>query len=314
MHAGTIVSRHYLAHARTLARSFLRHNPDARFTALVVGEGAPIGDEPFEVLSEHDLGLTDIEDRRKRYDDFEYAVSFKPSLLRRLLEGDEHVVYLDADMYVVGSFDGLPPLLEDDGVLLTPHLTRSLPDDGLDPDMPDILRAGTFNTGFVAARRGPVADAFVAWWFDRLRKDCKVSPRKGVFVDQKWVDLAPAIIPGVGILRDNGWNLGHWNLPGQAVERRGDAWTVGGGPLRVFHFSGFDASVPTRLSKHQNRVDIEPGSDLAALAEEYAGAMHDNGYAEVKGGGKNTYSGRRLHQRLGPVRRVVADLRRRRHA
>ena len=312
MHAGTIVSRHYLPHARTLARAFTERNPGMRFTALVVGEVAPIRDEPFEVLTEAELGLGDIAERRRRYDDFEYAVSFKPSLLRHLLQGHETAIYLDSDLYPVGAFGPLEAEFGDDGVLLTPHLTRSLPDDGLNPTMPNILTAGVFNTGFVAVRRSGPADAFLDWWFERLVRDCKVDPRRGVFVDQRWVDLAPGIVPGIGILRDSAWNLGHWNLPGQAVARDGDGdgWTVDGRPLRVFHFSGFDPDRPDRLSKHQNRVDLVAGSPLAEMSREYAAAMRANGYAELAGGGKNTYFGRRLHQRLLGARRVAADLRR----
>jgi hypothetical protein len=312
MHAGTIVSHHYLAHARTVAQSFLRHNPGARFTALVVGEGAPLGDEPFEVVSEHELGLSDIEHRRSIYDDFEYAVSFKPSLLRKLLESDDTVVYLDSDLYILDALTPLAEPLAAHEVLITPHLTRMLPDDGLQPNNSSILNAGAYNTGVVAVRRGATADAFIRWWFDRLVNDCKVAVRRGIFVDQKWMDVVHGVVPGVGLLREPGWNLGHWNMPGLEVGRDGDRWTVDGDPLRVMHFSGFMPTAPARLSKSQNRIDVKPGTPLADLCHEYAEAMLSNGFADVAGGGKNTYFGRRLDQRVLAVRRVAADLMRRR--
>lgn len=317
MHVGTIISHHYLAHARTLAESLRRHNPTVGFTVAVVGDGPPIRDEPFDVLTEHDLGLPDLARRRRAYDDFEYAVSFKPTLLSRLLERDELAVFLDADLYVLASFDGLEEVLAGVDVGLTPHLLAQLPEDGLQPSAVGILRSGVFNTGFVAVRRTSGADAFLRWWAERLASGCRDAPGEGYFVDQRWLDLAPAMFPGVHVIRDTAWNLGHWNLPGEELVRDHDGWRIGGRLLRAFHFSGFDPDAPQRLSKHQNRIVMQPGTPLAALATEYAAAIKANGYRDVAGGDRNTYYGRTLGQRIRlPLSRrralLAAKLRRRR--
>ena len=307
MHAGTIVTRHYLAQARTVARSFLARNPGARFTALVVGERDGTEDgEKFEVLHEDQLGLTGLEQRRRRYDDFEYSVSFKPTLLKRLLELDPLAVYLDADLYVLASFAGLEERFGQAGVLLTPHLLRTLPDDGLVPAMPTIMRAGAFNSGFVAVRRGPEAAAFLDWWEARLVKECRADPDRGVFVDQKWLDLAPGILPGIGILREPGWNTGFWSLLAEdELEREGDRWRLGGDPVRAFHFSGFDPANPRRVSRNQNRLQVSARSPLAELCEAYAAELKASGYDELTGG-RSRYHGRSLHSAMLPLMRRVA--------
>ncbi len=49
LHACTVVTPDHLARARVLARSLREHHPDARITALVVGD-LPSVPEPFEVL------------------------------------------------------------------------------------------------------------------------------------------------------------------------------------------------------------------------------------------------------------------------
>lgn len=311
MHAATIVSHHYLAHARTTARSFLEHNPEARFTAVVVGDPAGgLHEGPFEVISEHDLGLSDLATRRRIYDDFEYALSFKPTVLRWLLNQDELAVYLDADFYVVDSFDDLKRQLADSDMLLTPHLLRTLPDDGFEPSMPSILRAGLFNAGFVAARRGAgAAGGVLDWWEQRLITGCKVDVPRGYFVDQRWLDLAALLFDGIAVSRDAGWNVGHWTLARATVARAGLGWSVDDGPLRAFHFSGFNPDTPEILSKYQNRITVDAGSPLAALCAEYAAALKDNGYDELAGGGRNTYYGRDFQQRLLGWKRRAALVR-----
>ena len=54
-----------------------------------------------------------------------------------------------------------------------------------------------------------------------------------------------------------------------------------GRPLSFFHFSGFDPTRPKTLSKHQNRLEVEPGSDLAELLADFAKAMLRNGHAQT---------------------------------
>ncbi len=94
------------------------------------------------------------------------------------------------------------------------------------------------------------------WWSERLATDCLVAPERGYFVDQRWMDLAPGLIPRLAILRDEGYNVAYWNLPSREVTRDGERYTVNGRPLRFFHFSGYDPDHPDRLSKHQDRIDL----------------------------------------------------------
>jgi hypothetical protein len=317
MHVGTVVSEHYLAHARTLAASLRRHNPEVGFTALVVGGGATDRAEPFAMINEHDVGVDDLARRRRAYDDFEYALSFKPALLEWLLERDETALYLDADSYVVGSVAELPETLASADFGLTPHLAAPLPDDGLQPSAVNLLRSGTFNAGFVAARRTDGAAAFLRWWGERLVDGCRNDLAAGYFVDQRWLDFAPSLFPGLRILRERGWNLGHWNLSGEELTRCAGGWRIGPGPVRTCHFSGFDPEAPQRLSKHQNRIVVRRDTPLAELCQTYATELLANGYRDVAGGSsENTYYGRSLSQRfLLPMSRwralLVARLRRR---
>ena len=311
MRIGTIVSKHYLAHARVLAESALEHNPDARCTALLVGDTEGVRwheEEPFEVVTPEQLELADLAERMRRYDEFELAASLKPVLLTHLVASGDAAFCIDSDIRVFDSLARVAELAESHSVVLTPHLTKPLPRDGLRPNEADILLAGSFNSGFVAVGPGEPGRRFVSWWNERLATDCRVDHKRGYFVDQRWLDLIPGAFPDYHALRDPSYNLGYWNLPGVELRFDGERFTVDGGALHCFHFSGFDPDNPRRLSKHQNRVKVAEGSAVARLCDGYAEALERAGFHEVKGGGAHTYRRRTFGERLLELQRLGGQL------
>jgi hypothetical protein len=133
-----------------------------------------------------------------------------------------------------------------------------------------ILRAGSFNAGFVAVSESPEARSFLEWWASRTAHWGFVAPERGYQGDQKWLDLAPSLFRGVVALRDPGSNVGAWSLHARRVERGAAGLTVNGSPLAFFHFSGFDPDDPSRLSRYQNRVRLEDHPAVAELAADFA--------------------------------------------
>ena len=70
---------------------------------------------------------------------------------------------------------------------------------------------------------------------------CYDQVEEGLFVDQKWIDLAPALFD-VYILKEPGYNLAYWNLEKRNITIREDnAYAVNGKPLIFVHFSGWDS-------------------------------------------------------------------------
>src|SRR5260370_44972 len=186
----------------------------------------------------------------------------KPWMFEHLFAmGYDRVVYLDPDIVIYSpliELDSTPsPGAGESFLTLTPHLTGFIGGDE-HPSERTILQAGAYNLGFLALSRRPPLDRFLAWWQEKLEFQCVVDTVRGLFVDQKWMDLAPGLFPAVEILRHEGYNVAYWNL-GQRTVVRGDAdatvpmvATVNGQPLRFFHFSGFDPTFPYRVSKHAN--------------------------------------------------------------
>ena len=205
----TVVARNYLAYARVLTASLQRVDPDAAVSVLVLDDvDDPIDDsqEGFHVVRPADL---DIEPREFHhmatiYNVLELATALKPWLLERLLKTDDVVCYLDPDIEVFGALDEIEVLARRHSIVLTPHSITPLPRDGMIPSELTIRQAGVFNLGFIAVSRG--ASRFLTWWMERLRRECRIAPEIGLFVDQRWVDFVPSYFEHT-VLFDEGYNV-----------------------------------------------------------------------------------------------------------
>lgn len=283
----TIIAKNYVAYARVLARSFVEHNPNGRCFTLVIDDVSgyiDAAEEPFELVTPGQLGLEQFDTMAARYDVLELSTAVKPWLLRHLLHerGLEKVAYLDPDIEVHASLSELDDLLDGHEIVLIPHLTEPMPNDGRKPSEGDILIAGAYNLGFVALARRPAVDALLAWWSRHLETECLVAPERGIFVDQRWMDFVPGFLERVAVLRDPGYDVAYWNLHSRPLSRDGACWLVAGRPLRFMHYSGFDPLDPTRLSKHQNRIELVAGEPLAQLCDAYARRVLADGHERAR--------------------------------
>jgi glycosyltransferase involved in cell wall biosynthesis/SAM-dependent methyltransferase len=285
MQVCTIIAKNYLPQARALGESLARHNPEARFTVLLIDEIEGRFDpdsEAFEVLTPGQVEIEAFERMTGIYDVMELSTAVKPSLLRHLLGANEAVIYLDPDIEVFADLSDLDSLARRHGLVLTPHYLESPPEDGRKPSEADILRAGVYNLGFVALGRGPDAERLLDWWADRLRTECYVDFDADRFVDQRWMDLAPGMVSDFHVVRDPGCNVAYFNLHERQVEFGEDGYEVDGSPLRFFHFSGYRPELPGRLSKFETRFELAELPAVKALCDRYAQGLRRHGYEEAR--------------------------------
>ena len=284
--ACTIISKNYISYARTLANSFLAHHPGCPFLVLLVDRI----DGHFETQSEtfHLTGIDalDIPDLSRfcfQYTILELNTAVKPYFLSHLLDtyGFKKLIYLDPDIIVTENLSQISRLLDQHSIILTPHLTAQI-DDDYRPSELDILLAGSYNLGFIAIGATPTTRAFLKWWQERLYANCQIAFDKGMFVDQRWIDLVPGLFDGVHILREPEYNVAYWNLHSRSVEFSDGRLTVNGEPCRFFHFSGFDPNEISAISKHQNRLTIDRVGSLAGLFEYYRDLLWSNGYRDTR--------------------------------
>lgn len=310
MNICTIIARNYAAHARVLARSFAAQHPEGHCSVLVIDDPDDYLDpatEPFEVVRLEQIGLPDAERMAAFYSLLEFSTAVKPWFLRHLLDRDdiEAVTYLDPDIRVEASLAEVDRLAREHGAVLTPHLTAPLPLDGRKPNEGEIMVAGSYNLGFIAlGAGGEIADPLLEWWSARLEEECLIDPVNGLFVDQRWIDLAPGMWPGIHVLRDSAYNVAYWNLPRRRLEIDGAGYRVDGEALRFFHFSGYDPRRPDQLSKYQDRIALRTDAALSRICDEYGAELREAGFKEAirwPYGWRETAAG----LELGPIAREL---------
>jgi len=280
----TIVSNNYRHFARSLVASVRRHDSEIdAFVAICDGPlDAADSRDAYEEISIRDLGLPKFDRFTFQYTILELNTAIKPWVIATLFDrGYERVIYFDPDIKLFGSVAPILARLERADIVLTPHLTGRL-DDDKHPSELAILQSGSYNLGFIALRRSEETRRFVAWWQSKLLRDCVVDIARGLFTDQKWIDLVPGMFTGVAIERDPGWNVAYWNLKHRLVTRHDDGVRVNGRPLLFFHFSGF-APGSRLLSKHQDRFTMENlAPDVRVLADAYATDLVRSGIEECR--------------------------------
>lgn len=282
--AATIVARNYVAQARVLHGSLEQQSPELnRATLLVDGTDADrtitgIG----EVILPSDLGISshDLELMMLIYSVMELATALKPALLRLLVtRSGAPAIYLDPDIQVFSSLQGIVDDAATYGIVITPHTLSPLPRDGLRHSEQTIMIAGMYNLGFIAV--APTALRFLAWWHERLLVDAVSDPGAGLFTDQRWIDWVPSLFP-VHISRHPGDNVAYWNLHARRITRdTGGTWLANGEPLRFFHFSGFTPTTPWVISKHMGdtpRPRSSRDDDLHSALELYAALLIEAGH------------------------------------
>jgi glycosyltransferase involved in cell wall biosynthesis len=271
----SIISPNYRHYARVLMASVQRQQPEwDRFVLLVDNDTQTAPDESFTTIALDELPLPNRRQFFFRYTILELNTAVKPWMFEYLFaRGYDRVVYFDPDIVVYSPLAELDTAPPDTFITLTPHLTGSISGDE-HPSERTIILAGSWNLGFLAVTRHPDLARFLTWWQGKLEYQCVVDTARGLFVDQKWMDLVPGLFPDVRILRHDGYNVAYWNLEQRAVVAQPDGEvTVNGSPLRFYHFSGFDAALPNAVSRHEHGRTVADVGDARVLIDDYREAL-----------------------------------------
>lgn len=238
----TSICANYAHKARTLAQSVKAHIPDATFVlCLVEREADPRipGDCFDEVVLARDAWEGNFDQFLFRHLLVEASTSVKGQFFRylyRRFPEETHFVYLDPDCYVYADFTELRALLETRPIVLCPHLLQP---GNIDMEISSMAH-GVYNLGFLAVNASKEAHRFIDWWAERLSMFCYDDIPRGIFTDQKWVDLAPCFFD-VEIFKHRGYDFATWSLLDCNMKAQDGAVTISGDPLRFIHYSGYGA-------------------------------------------------------------------------
>ncbi|HYW54199.1 MAG TPA: hypothetical protein VE826_09520, partial [Dongiaceae bacterium] len=282
--AFTIVARNYTAFAKTLMASLAAADPAVDRYVFVVDalDGGP--DIPFArvVLPFDVFDFETYAGLAYSFDVTELSTCVKPFVLRSLLaRGYERAFYFDPDIEVFTELGVVRDPLGAADVVLTPHTVDPIPLDGKLPDEITLLQAGAYNLGFIGVANRPVVRRMLDWWGQRLERYCVNDVGSGLFTDQKWIDLVPAMVERVAIVRHRGCNVAYWNLHARRVDPDDPSHLTSGEPIVFYHYSGFDPRRPGVLSKHQTRIALEDEPGLAVLLRRYANRVLANGFVDA---------------------------------
>jgi hypothetical protein len=288
----TIASENYAAQVGALAKSLNANDKNCEFWWLIVDRKKDIK-LPTAWSVNHvyveDLCIPEFNYLSFVYTIVEWNTNVKPSFLKWLFRrtGSVIVTYFDPDIAIYRNLDDLRSNHDHSDVLITPHAMSPVPNDFPGSDRL-FLKNGTWNLGFISFKKSIEADRLLDWWESSCLSLGFTEPPAGLFVDQKWINLLPAISNRVGIIRDPSWNVAYWNLFERNIVRCNEKWFVNqNDALTFFHFSGFKWKFEKNITTHTNglfAVDFGISSLFSGYAQSCSQSL-----SEVSGF-RNEYS------------------------
>ena len=260
----TVCAANYLGKAEVLARSLKKHCADAELALVLMERSLPQGCDDVLCLFDHVLLAEtllgpDWPGIMFKYDITEASTAIKPVAFKHFMEtfADERsFIYLDPDMMVYAPMTAVEHELERSAILLTPHhLADEKTSQATADNVYRTMCCGIMNLGFIALSRTEEAGHFLDWWWMRCRDYCFIDFARGLFVDQKWIDLAMAIFD-TRVLRHEGYNVANWNVSQRPLSVREGVLLAGKDPLVLFHFSGIDKGKDKRIFKRYDRSGL----------------------------------------------------------
>jgi hypothetical protein len=289
--AFTLCSNNYLAQAKTLGDSLLRHNPDYVFVIGLVDETSGSINyklyQHFEIILVNCIPNVDLEPLWRKYNIIELNTCIKASFikyLRVLYPEAQCIFYFDPDIKVFASLFQLEAEFETYDILLTPHILSPLPLDTCLPAENTFLNYGIYNLGFIGIKASSIiVSDMLDWWEERILEFGYDRTAEGYFVDQIWANLIPIFFANVKILKSFGCNMAPWNLHERSVLIK----TTSGyeladkSQLLFYHFSGYDVFVPNRISRYFQRFPLSQLPLLEQIYKEYYQELMANNIVEI---------------------------------
>lgn len=195
---------------------------------------------------------------RNKSDKLRWAL--KSVFAKHLLNnGYEKLIYIDNDIFFYSSPDFIFEKLTTSNFLLTPHFYKSDPEseqNWLEAN----FRLGLYNAGFFAANKEaiPILD----WWIKCCLYEVKISFWRGLYVDQKYLDLFPILFDKVEVLKHRGCNFSGWNCEDVNLKVKNKQLYINNDELTFIHFS------PIAVKKFSN-----PSSLVYPSYESYLSAL-----------------------------------------
>ena len=304
----TSICTNYTHKAKTLADSVKKYMPDAKFmVCMTEREKKKEMDYKFfdEVILSKDMWEGNFNRFIYKHTIVEASTAVKARFFQYLMQRfprETEFIYLDPDCYVYSSFVEVRELLKRRPIILCPHLLQP---GNIDMELSSTAR-GVFNLGFLAVNNSDEAKRFINWWAERLYLFCYDDIQRGIFTDQKWIDLAPCFFD-TEILKHRGYDFAPWSLLNCDMTKEGDRYYVKGDPIRFIHFSGYGKTAEKCMNDWLPSGE-HPFRELYANYSEQHEKNDVNQISKVSWSYASYYSGEKINDKLRKRYRTNYDV------
>lgn len=271
----TVCTANYLPYAKSLADSVINFNPSHSFIIILLDKFPSINKSLIglhTIIFAEEMKLEDFDLMNSKFNIFELSCAMKPysaDFIFKRFTNCEQLFYFDSDTLVYNSLVDAELALEKNSVLITPHLNTYSDFNGRLQIEKNFLKSGVFNAGFFALKKGCDAQDFISWWKLRVKIFGFEYVKDGLFVDQIWLNFAPAYFRFVHVFKHDGFNVAYWNMGERSLTSQKGKFYINDVPLVFFHFSGFDINNPEILSRFLNIYNFKNRPEFLPLFIDY---------------------------------------------
>lgn len=246
----TSICANYAHKARLLGESVKQNVNDAKFFVCLTEREVPenIKYDCFDgIVLSKDMWPGNFNQFIYKHAIVEASTAVKAHFFQYLLNKypeEDMFVYLDPDCYVYADLVELKQLLSERPAALCPHLLQP---GNIDMELSSTAH-GVYNLGFLGIRNCDEGKRLIDWWAERLYLFCYDDIQRGIFTDQKWMDLAPCFFD-VEIFKHHGYDFAPWSLLDCGMTKENGEYFIQGDPLRFIHFSGYGKTAQMCMSK-----------------------------------------------------------------
>jgi hypothetical protein len=241
-HFCTVSTQSHLYKVSALADSLNEHGEGSKLHVLIVDSNTSPSPNhrncQYWKLSDLNFNPTaQIIVEKYKGDKDKLRWSLKPIFLKHLITKGEidKLVYLDTDLFFYSNYQFLFGLLDEHSFLLTPHYYKYNPNKEQNWFEAN-FRVGLYNAGFVGVNKKAINT--LQWWAECCVYRCEKNSFRGLFDDQKYLDLIPVIDKAAHVLRHKGCNVAGWNTEICKRERTDGAIKIDGEfPIVFIHFN-----------------------------------------------------------------------------
>lgn len=289
----TIVAKNYIGLAQILEESLKDKNSDVDFFIFVADEFSDTKDEKILakniIIAKDHLNISESQwtDMSFKYDLTEFCTSIKPSVFSYFLNNTDYdkIIYLDPDIYIFNSLNPIFEILDNQSIVLTPHITTIQNEYNGDRSESGLLSTGVFNLGFCAIKRSLSSQKMISWWHHRLVNKCYIDSYDSYYTDQKWMDFLPCFFTSeeLHVSHHLGMNIAPWNFFEREIFIENDILKVKNRegdskdsifPVLFVHYSGYNYSELKKGNVIQNNISkIKEYDDVKLLTDIYAKAI-----------------------------------------